>query len=94
MSLPKGGEPETNSRFPVNDPLQPDSSRDSLIPALLTVAGLAQVLGVSHDTVYRLVANRALPVLRVRGSLRFTQRDVERYLERCRVGSRRNDDKI
>jgi excisionase family DNA binding protein len=53
---------------------------------LLTPAETAALLRISKASVYRLVERREVPFYRLRGSLRFDRRDIEAYLERCRVG--------
>ena len=57
------------------------------LPKLLTPDELADALRISKVSVYRLVEKRLLPFYRVRGSLRFEEKDVIAYLERKRVGS-------
>jgi len=46
----------------------------------LTAHEVAKALGVSTDTVYRLVAEKRLPHLRVRRSIRFRLVDIEAAL--------------
>jgi len=52
--------------------------------ALLGVEKLAQLLGVSKTSVYRLVERRAIPFHRIPAGLRFSPKDVDEYLSRCR----------
>jgi excisionase family DNA binding protein len=52
---------------------------------LLTPDELAEYLKVSKITVYRLVETRQIPFLKVKGSLRFAECDVQKYLERNRI---------
>ena len=49
---------------------------------LLTVNELAQHLGISRWTVYRLVRSHELPAVRVGERIRFRPADVDAYLER------------
>lgn len=86
ISLARGGERDLHS--PMIAPLQPEASRDAVVPGLLTVPELAELLRTSVGTVYRLVEHRELTFLKVRGSLRFIRRDVERYLERRKIQAR------
>lgn len=52
---------------------------------LLTVREVAKRLSVSTKTVYRLKDEGALAYMKVRGSLRFREQDVEGLETRCRV---------
>jgi excisionase family DNA binding protein len=52
---------------------------------LLTINDVAEFLRVSVPTVRRLVAQRQISFLKVRGSVRFTRDDIESYLEMHRV---------
>lgn len=49
---------------------------------------LAQMLGITIDSVYRLVARRALPVYRVLRRILFRRSEVERWLAAHRTDSR------
>ncbi len=60
--------------------MSPSSSR-----GLLSVRQVAQRLGVSATTVYRLAERRLLPFYRLAASLRFAPDDVDAYLARQRV---------
>jgi excisionase family DNA binding protein len=53
---------------------------------LLSVNEVAALLGVSRQTVYRLVRARQLPASRVSERLRFRQSHVDDYIDRRRVG--------
>jgi excisionase family DNA binding protein len=57
------------------------------IPKLLTPDELAHALRISKVGVYRLVEKRTIPFYKVRGSLRFDQKDVIEFLQRNRIGS-------
>jgi excisionase family DNA binding protein len=48
---------------------------------LLTVAQVAEALGVAAKTVYRLVDDGELECVRVRGALRFEPATVRAYVE-------------
>ena len=52
---------------------------------LVSVREVAERLGVSETTVYRLTERRLLPFYRVAGCLRFTPEDVDAYLANGRV---------
>jgi len=52
---------------------------------LLTVAEVAAMLRVSRATVYRLVRNAALPVVKIGADMRIDPADVERWLESRKV---------
>jgi excisionase family DNA binding protein len=56
------------------------------IPKLLTPNELARVLRISKAGVYRLVEKRLMPFYKVKGSLRFDQKDVSEYLQKMRIG--------
>jgi excisionase family DNA binding protein len=51
------------------------------IPKFLTPPELAQLLGISKASVYRLVGNGSLPFYKIGGSLRFSEQDISQYLE-------------
>ncbi|MBP6859095.1 MAG: helix-turn-helix domain-containing protein [Candidatus Magasanikbacteria bacterium] len=55
------------------------------IPHFLTPDNLADILGISKTTVYRLIDKRSLPFYKIGGSLRFKQSDVMEYLEKSRI---------
>lgn len=48
--------------------------------AFLSLQEVAAALRVAPVTIYRLVANRALPVYRVAKKLLFKRADIERYV--------------
>lgn len=54
---------------------------------LLTVKELDSLLRISATSVYRLVERRLLPFYRLPRGLRFNRKDVESYLNNCRVES-------
>jgi excisionase family DNA binding protein len=55
--------------------------------SLLTITEAAALLRVSRSTVYRLLAERELPRIRVRGHSRIARADVIALIERRRVES-------
>lgn len=52
---------------------------------LMSVKGVAEFLGVSRKTVYRLIAQGELSGFKVGGVLRFRQVDIDAYLEQTRT---------
>lgn len=54
---------------------------------LLTPDKLAEYLGVSKTTVYRLIEKRAMPFYKIGGALRFKQEEVIEYVKNSRVES-------
>lgn len=54
---------------------------------LLTTPEAAQLLAVSVPTMRRLQQRRAIPFIKVGGSVRFDKRDLVSYVERNRVTS-------
>lgn len=59
------------------------SAGDALLglKPLLTIGGLADVLGISEKTVRRMVAAHRIPCVRVGRQIRFLPGDVFRWLE-------------
>ena len=53
---------------------------------LLTVAKAAELLAVSRPTIYRLVRDHGLPVVRITADIRFRPEDIEAWLESRKVG--------
>ncbi len=53
---------------------------------LLTIEQVAAYLNVSPHTVRRLAARRALPSVRVGHLLRFSERDLERWVQARKEG--------
>ncbi len=51
----------------------------------IDVAGAAAFLGVSQRTIRRLVADRAIPHRRMGRLVRFTERDLDDYVETSRI---------
>lgn len=54
---------------------------------LLSKSQVAKLLNLSVATIGRLMYSRKLPFIKVLGSIRFSAKDVEKFLEECRVGS-------
>ncbi len=52
---------------------------------LLSPSDLAKILNISIPTVYRLIESRTISFYKVGGSLRFSEEDVIKYLEKHRV---------
>lgn len=48
---------------------------------------LAKFLNVSKVTVYRLIETRKIPFYKIKGSIRFAEPDVLKYLEQNRIES-------
>lgn len=57
-------------------------------PSLLSPRQAAERLGVSLCTVYRLADRRALAVIRIGGSLRFSRSDLEAFIRVSRTPPR------
>ena len=57
------------------------------IAPLLTVSDVCQILGVSRQTVYRLVHGGELVPVRVRSHARFAPGDIQEFIERKREGA-------
>lgn len=77
-------------------PLQPDpmtetSTLSQSEATFVSPRELAQTLGISTDTVYRLIARRALPVYRVLRSILVRRDDVEHWLASHRTDARNPD---
>jgi excisionase family DNA binding protein len=52
---------------------------------LLLIGDVAKYLNVSTVTVYRLVETRKIAFYKIKGCLRFKQKDVDGFLDRSRV---------
>ena len=61
-------------------------------PRMLTVAGVAPLLGVSKQTTYRLIERGELRARRIGRQLRIDRMDVVRFLEDARTD--RQDDEL
>lgn len=53
------------------------------LPRLLTEAEVAEYLDVNPETVARERRKGRLPFRKIGGSIRFTQGDVQEYVDRC-----------
>ncbi|MFW6118874.1 MAG: helix-turn-helix domain-containing protein [Planctomycetota bacterium] len=62
------------------------NSQASARPPLTSVGKIAERLGVSRATVYRWAKDGELPHYRVGDVLRFDPHEIERWLQRRRVG--------
>jgi excisionase family DNA binding protein len=49
--------------------------------SVYTIQEIASILKISEKTVYRLVKNGELPILRVRRRIRITSKALEQFLE-------------
>jgi excisionase family DNA binding protein len=59
----------------------------SILPLLLTPKDLMRHFGISQATMYRIIGKREIAFVKVKGQLRFTRADVNKYLEKNRVKS-------
>lgn len=50
--------------------------------SLLTVQETAKVLGVSEQTVYRLIRSKEIPAVKVRFRFKIKATDLEKYINR------------
>ena len=48
---------------------------------LLNIKEVADLLGVSEQTLYRMVKSRAITAYKILGSWRFKNQDIEEYLK-------------
>lgn len=64
------------------------STRRAPVRALLTIAGVAEILGTSERHVRALVYRRGIPYLKVGRLVRFDPDDVQRWLDAQRVETR------
>ena len=48
---------------------------------------MANLLGVSKVTVYRIVNSRKIPFYKINGGLRFAENDILEYLKQNRIES-------
>lgn len=54
------------------------------IPRLYSINEIAELLGVSKTTIYRLVETRKITFYKIKGCVRFSEHDVYKYLnENC-----------
>lgn len=60
-----------------------EQTTDSL--KLLSTSDLSKIFNISQASVYRLIDSRRIPFYKIGGSLRFSEQDIIKYLEACRV---------
>ena len=61
--------------------------KDCSLPKLLGVNELAELLGISPKTVYKLAQQRKIPFVRISNRLRFDPADVLQWVRKNRVPS-------
>ena len=52
---------------------------------LLTPKSLAEMLGVSLQTIYRWSSEASIPKLKIRGSIRFRPSEINKWLEKSSI---------
>ena len=52
---------------------------------LLSLIDLIKIFNVSKTTAYRIVYSRKIPFYKINGCIRFTEKDILKYLENNRV---------
>ena len=55
------------------------------IVKLYTINQVAEILAVSKITVYRLVETRKIPFYKIKGCIRFTEKDIFSFLDQSRI---------
>ena len=88
----RNGREDATIRVPVGytdaAPLFDNKPTDSSpVLELLTISEAARLLTVSASTMRRLQQRRAIPFIKVGGSVRFDKRDLASYVEQHRVES-------
>ena len=58
------------------------------VEKLLTYEQVAELLGVTPRTVFKLVAEGELRAARLGGSVRFDPADLRAYIDRCKTGAK------
>ncbi|MHA1251802.1 MAG: methylation-associated defense system helix-turn-helix domain-containing protein MAD1 [Candidatus Helarchaeota archaeon] len=53
---------------------------------ILTIKEVANYLKVNERTIYRMVNNNELPAFKVRDVWRFKKEDIERWIEKNKIG--------
>ncbi len=53
---------------------------------ILTIKEVANYLKVNERTIYRMVNNNELPAFKVRDAWRFKKEDIERWIEKNKIG--------
>lgn len=61
----------------------PENSLNNL--KLLSIDGLVKIFGISKSTGYRIVESRKIPFYKINGAIRFSERDILKYLEDSRI---------
>lgn len=54
---------------------------------LYSIKELSKIFNISKPTIYRIIESRKIPFYKVKGSIRFTENDVLKYLKDNRVES-------
>ena len=52
---------------------------------MLTIEQVAELFNVSKSSMYRLIDSRKIPCYKIGGLLRFTEDDINTYLEEHRI---------
>lgn len=52
---------------------------------LLSLKDLSKLFGISQATAYRIVDGRKIPFYKINGLLRFSEKDILKYLEENRI---------
>jgi len=52
---------------------------------LLSIKDLGKIFNISQATAYRIVDGRKIPFYKIGGVIRFSEQDILKYLEDCRV---------
>jgi len=58
---------------------------DSNSNNFITPEELADIFKISKSSVYRLIDKRQIPFFKIGGKLRFSQSDIDKYLENVRI---------
>lgn len=52
---------------------------------LLSIKDLSKLFNISQTTAYRIVEGRKIPFYKINGVLRFSEKDIVKYLEENRI---------
>jgi len=52
---------------------------------LLSIKDLSKLFNISQTTAYRIVEGRKIPFYKINGVLRFSEKDIIKYLEENRI---------
>lgn len=66
------------------------AATEHLTPKLLTVREIAEYLGVSRMTVYRMLHDGDIPSVRLRRSFRVSEDDFAQYLRNAGLGTQKS----